>query len=42
MSTIRLTVGQAVVKFLNHQYVKFDGKKSVSSKVYLRFLDMEM
>lgn len=27
MSTIRLTVGQAVVKFLNHQYVKFDGKK---------------
>ena len=24
--TIRLTVAQALVKFLNNQYIKFDGK----------------
>ncbi|MEG0642084.1 MAG: 3D-(3,5/4)-trihydroxycyclohexane-1,2-dione acylhydrolase (decyclizing) [Clostridium sp.] len=27
MATIRLTTGQALVKFLNNQYVKFDGKE---------------
>ena len=27
MKTIRMTVGQAIVKFLNQQYVSFDGKE---------------
>jgi len=27
MKTIRLTVAQAVIKFLNQQYIEFDGKK---------------
>lgn len=27
MGTIRLTMAQALVKFLNHQYVEFDGKQ---------------
>lgn len=27
MKTIRMTVGQAIVKFLNQQYVEFDGKE---------------
>lgn len=26
MSKTRMTVGQAVVKFLNQQYIEFDGK----------------
>lgn len=26
METIRLTVGQAIVKFLDNQFVEFDGK----------------
>ena len=26
--TIRLTVGQALVKFLNNQYIEFDGKET--------------
>lgn len=42
MKTIRLTTSQALVKFLNQQYVEFDGKKSVSLKEYSPFLDMEM
>ena len=25
MKTIRLTVGQAIVKFINQQYIEFDG-----------------
>lgn len=28
MSTIRLTMGQAVVKFLDNQYIEFDGKET--------------
>ena len=27
-NTVRLTVAQALVKFLNNQYIEFDGKQN--------------
>lgn len=42
MDTIRLTVSQALVKFLNAQYVEYDGEKSLLSKESLRFSVTEM
>lgn len=42
MQTVRMTTAQALVKFLNQQYVEFDGKQQSLLRESLRFLVMEM
>ena len=42
MQTVRMTTAQALVKFLNQQYVEFDGEQQKFIKESLRFLVMEM
>ena len=42
MQTVRMTTAQALVKFLNQQYVEFDGKQQKFIKESLRFLVMGM
>lgn len=37
MQTVRMTTAQALVKFLNQQYVEFDGKQQKFIKESLRF-----
>ncbi len=40
--TIRLTTAQALVKFLNQQYIEVDGEMAPFVMVFSRCLDMEM
>ena len=37
MKTVRLTMGQALVRFLDNQYVSFDWEETNLSTVYLAF-----
>ena len=42
MKTVRLTVAQALIKFLDNQYIEFDGKVTKFVEGILVFLDMAM
>ncbi len=42
MKSIRLTMSQALVKFLNAQFIEFDGKKHLLFKAFSLYSDMEM
>ena len=39
-NTIKLTVAQAIVKFLDNQYVSMDGKETKFVEGFLPYLDM--
>lgn len=41
-NTVRLTVAQALVKFLNNQYIEFDGKQNKMFKGIFTILVMVM
>jgi len=42
MKTVRLTTAQALVKFLDNQYIEFDGKEQKFVKGILLYSVMEM
>ena len=42
MKTVRLTVAQALIKFLDNQYIEFDGKVTKFVEGIFGILDMAM